>query len=493
MTIISMQLMLDNTLPKVSGNKDYIDLEARLILIDRIFRESGIEELVMEHFLANEEQKSKTGTLSVTRTISVQTRAIKALRSAVLRKMDGVSLRKFCCDVASKPLFQWFIGINRFFGPDVFSKSTLEEWENDLPKTLLDSMNHALILSAGDSDGYMAEKAVNVSSLYYDTTCVPANIHYPVDWVLFRDAARSLMLAVACIRKSGIKHRMPSEPHEFISQMNSLCMTMSQSRRRKTSKKKRKRTLRRMKSLLKTIAGHAKRHRDKLESLGAFAKRLRPDAELIVSRIDNVLEQLPTAVRLAHERIIGGRRVKNSDKILSLYEPDVHVIVRGKSGAEVEFGNTLLLVEQSDGLIVDCRLLRDQSPGDPALLRESLELLEHVFGDDAIKSVCGDRGFDSPATRHLLDEQSLFNAVAARSVPALVQQMSNPEFASKRKRRAQTEGRIGIFKNCFLCSPMRQKGFEHREIHVGIGMLAHNLWKLARMILSERSALTSSA
>ena len=82
------------------------------------------------------------------------------------------------------------------------------------------------------------------------------------------------------------------------------------------------------------------------------------------------------AVFQAHERIIGERRVANARKILSLYEDCLHVIVRGKAGGEVEFGNTLLLVEQSDGLIVDYDLLAEQSPGDAALLKESLDRLE---------------------------------------------------------------------------------------------------------------------
>jgi hypothetical protein len=33
--------------------------------------------------------------------------------------------------------------------------------------------------------------------------------------------------------------------------------------------------------------------------------------------------------------------VANDEKILSLFEPDIQVIVRGKAGAEVEFGNLL--------------------------------------------------------------------------------------------------------------------------------------------------------
>ena len=40
----------------------------------------------------------------------------------------------------------------------------------------------------------------------------------------------------------------------------------------------------------------------------------------MIKRISKVLEQLPQAIRQAHERIIGERQVKNGEKILSLYE-----------------------------------------------------------------------------------------------------------------------------------------------------------------------------
>jgi hypothetical protein len=38
---------------------------------------------------------------------------------------------------------------------------------------------------------------------------------------------------------------------------------------------------------------------------------------------------MPAAIHQAHERIIGGRKVANAEKVLSLYERDLHVIVRG--------------------------------------------------------------------------------------------------------------------------------------------------------------------
>src|SRR6266571_1304395 len=87
----------------------------------------------------------------------------------------------------------------------------------------------------------------------------------------------------------------------------------------------------------------------------------RVQAEQVMRRMQGVLDQLPQAVKQAHERIIGERQVVNKDKVLSLYESEIHVIVRGKAGAEVEFGNSLFLAEQCDGFIVDHELSQQAS------------------------------------------------------------------------------------------------------------------------------------
>ena len=106
-----------------------------------------------------------------------------------------------------------------------------------------------------------------------------------------------------------------------------------------------------MKELARTVQKHAERYLELLESKRLETDLSEKEAARIIDRLDNILNQLPQAIKQAHERIIGERRVKNKDKILSLYEDEIHVIVRGKAGAEVEYGNTLVLVEQKEGVI----------------------------------------------------------------------------------------------------------------------------------------------
>lgn len=67
----------------------------------------------------------------------------------------------------------------------------------------------------------------------------------------------------------------------------------------------------------------------------------------------------------------------------------------------------------------------------------------------------------------------------------LREQMKEAKFAQLQRRRAQTEGRIGILKREFLGRPMRAKGFANRETALAWGVLTHNLWVLGRMMRTE--------
>jgi hypothetical protein len=73
-----------------------------------------------------------------------------------------------------------------------------------------------------------------------------------------------------------------------------------------------------LKKLVGVVEGHARRHRDVLDKNWKKTRWTRRQAEVVLRRIDGVLELLPRARRQAHERIIGERKVENAEKILSL-------------------------------------------------------------------------------------------------------------------------------------------------------------------------------
>jgi hypothetical protein len=277
-------------------------------------------------------------------------------------------------------------------------------------------------------------------------------------------------------------------PEEFLRQMNRLSIAMTQQARRAGRKQGRKRVLRQMKKLTKVVRAHAQRHRDLLDQQWEQTELTRGQTDQILRRLDGVLALLPKAVKQAHERIIGARPVANADKILSLYDTEVRVIVRGKAGAEVEFGNTVLLGENRQGVILDFEFFREAAPADHQLLFGSLLRVWEATGRH-VGAVVTDRGFATADNSQTLKAGGTFDGLCPRKPAELRRRMKGAKFARLQRRRAQTEGRIGILKHGFLGQPMRAKGAPHRQLALAWGVLTHNLWMLARMRKIKKKAV----
>jgi hypothetical protein len=358
-----------------------------------------------------------------------------------------------------------------------------------VPEKEMREVINGLLRKAGAAmaDGKQAldlEAPLDLSGMFFGHHRCEANIHFPVDWVLLRDGVKSLMQSVALIRSHGLKSRM-CEPQEFITKINRLFMEMTDTRRKKNGKKERKRVLRQMKRIVTVVCAHARRYYRLLDGNWQATDWSRPQAEQVLKRIESVMEALPAAVRQAHERIIGERQVANDEKLLSLFEPDIHVIVRGKAGEEVEFGNLLVLGEQRDGLIIDWELFKEEVPVDVRLVRPSVKRVESSL-EVAIKSLVTDRGFDNKTNVKWLEQRGTFAGLCPRDPRALREAMKDERFAQAQRRRAQTEARVAIFKNEFLGRPMRSEGFQNGALQVAWGVLTHDLWVLAKKLREQR-------
>ncbi len=497
MTIIPFQAKFDKEFPNVLGNAEY-NAECDLLrAMDDIIINSGIENKFIQFFLdvcyvnkyISVFETDQPAKLTANEREAARENALFALRASVLRKHLRLPLRGFALAISHSDLYKWFCRINRFATPRVPGKSTINDYENMIPVALTMELD-ALVLKKTQT---VLTEPIDFSRCYLDSTCIQANIHFPVDWVLLRDAARTLCKAIKRIRKLGLKNRMPCEPHELLSQMNRLCIMMTHMHRKKDAKKKRKAILRKMKKLIKRIEKHAMKHFTLLEQNRHTVRISASQADQILKQISSITNQLASAIKNAHDRIIGERKVDNKDKILSLYEEDVNVIVRHKAGAEVEFGNTLLLAEQQNGLIVDWRLFRSQAPSDSVLLPNSHKRVTRRLGA-VIDSIATDRGFDSENNRNYLKTNNVYNAICPKDPHLLQSRLEEEMFRQAQRRRSQTEGRISILGRCFSGNPMLQKGFDHREQHLGLSVLSHNLWVLARLkIEQDKKALEEAA
>lgn len=489
--IIPLQETLRPVFPKVRGCKDYQDEEQLLLRVDRILLLSGVERLFLEKSLELFRQRGNEMVEAGGKVLdgpAAETRhmehARRALRCNILKDLVGGSYREISKMLAMSPLYRWFCRCEDFEEIRVPGKSTLADYAKWLPLEDMEEVHEQLRRAVSDEEQARIiglENELDFSVAWLDSTCLKACIHFPADWVLLRDMVGTLSASILTIRRHGLKHRIGA-PEEFLQAINAQSMAMAAASRRKPGgKKERKRVLRAMKRICKTVIKHAQRYRQVLDEKWKESDLTRKEAEVILRRMDNVLDQAPAAIKQAHERIIGERKVANADKILSLYESDIHVIVRGKAGAEVEFGNSLFVAENAEGFILHHELLREQSPGDARWLGQKLDAIRAAT-DGSLCGLIADRGFASKSNHGKLEGEEIFDGLCPRNPKELQERMKTDEaFARAQRRRAQSEGRIGILKNNFLDGVPRAKGFTHRSLQVSWAVLTHNLWVVARL------------
>lgn len=479
MSNIPFQLPLRRAFPSIIGCLDYREEVATHKRIDEILRRSGVEDEQVAKVLSRMNGKI---------TEKVVARVYHAFRCAISMRLSESNVRKFSVRLADSILLQWFTYSEALMTHRTSSKSSLDRYLKMFDECDLANAIDQLTLQAAEEDPEKRLGDLNeplaLDDVFADCTCAKVNIHFPTDWVLLVDAVRTLVKSIECIRGHGLRHRIP-EPTSFLRDVNKQAMAMTASRRGRDSRRRRKRTLREIKKIVRVVRNHGRRYRNLLDAEWERTDLSRKQAEQILGRMDRVLEQLPAAMRQAHERIIGERKVPNREKILSLYDQDVHVMVRGKAGAEVEFGNKLYLAEQRDGVLVDWELFKDGAPSDARLVERSVQRMEDALGRP--EGYVTDRGFASKRTVKWLRDKGIRDGMCARNPEELHERMEDDWYAGAQKRRGGTEARIGVFKNVFLQKVMREKSWERRNQALVWSVMAHNLWVLARKSLADEA------
>jgi hypothetical protein len=471
--------------------------------IDEILQRSGLDDFVLNEALEERSRQAENDNAFQKGLGPFINHARSAFRIGILRAHKGCApVRALEITLGDSPLEQWFCFLENFDQIKAPGKSSVDRAKNILsPETLDKAFAMLLQKSASTPNQYDPglegafnllgfEIPVDLLRVWYDSTCHCPDIHFPVDWVQLGDCCRTLLKAVHCIRKHGVKNRMPrGGPNKLLHDLNQLIIALGNARRRKDSKSLRKEILRQMKHFARRMGRHARTHRDLLEKHRASKTTLSvAQAGQIIGRIDHVLALLPQAIKQAHERIIGERRVPNEEKILSIYETSTKVIVRGKSGAEVEYGNPLLLGENRDGLIVHWELFEDVR-SDSKLLLGALEATERTIGAK-LQKVVTDRGFSDEKMQQGLakDHPALIDHICPRSPSKLAEKKTDPDFCRSQTRRAQTEARVAIITNNYQRGRSLSKGLESQRQELRWVMLAHNLRILSRRLLAERAA-----
>lgn len=252
-----------------------------------------------------------------------------AIGSIVIKKRYGFSDEDITEEIRENPYLQYFLGFEEYSSAPPFDPSMMTWFRERVTLEILAEVNDYIIgrkkkdekedppSAGGTTDN--GEKQHD-GTLILDATCCPQNIRFPTDVSLLNEGREQLEGMIDSAHQAGATEGNKPRTYRNLARRDWLRFA----RDRKPTRKKIRKAIRQQLGYIRRDLGHLE------DILG-----MHPDV-LTAKQ----LEQL-AVIRAMYEQQKemfdkGTRRVE--DRIVSLHQPWVRPIIRGKTGAPVEFG-----------------------------------------------------------------------------------------------------------------------------------------------------------
>ena len=385
------------------------------------------------------------------------------LRLMYLKHRYGLGYETLCKEVADSLSWRRFCRIALHKAPP--HPTTLMKLTRRFGPGIVDELNRALLERAVEG------KLLRGRRLRVDTTCVEADVRYPTDSGLCAHAVSRLTRAVRRVKGVGLAAR-----------------TAFRDRRRSAGKAVRRvsgalgrggitrpAVDRETRVLYDLVAGAARDAGRVLanarRTLGQAGRKGRAQATGLAEEIalaGRVIAQ--TARRLTGEKII-------PDRLVSLADPDARPIRRGKPQKPTEFGYKASIADTPEGFVVSHQVYAG-NPADVSTLEAAV--LGAREAGMRIDTVLADRAYGNSTGDDILDRLNVKDRVIPRQGKADPVQHTRG-WRRRYRHRAGCEGRISHLKRRHGLARTRLKGYAGAQIWVGLGVLSHNLDRIAAL------------
>lgn len=259
-----------------------------------------------------------------------------ALGSWLIKQETGLSDEGVVQNIVENPYMQYFIGLHEFTTKAPFAATTMVYFRKRLTAEILAEINEMIFAPEGkeehdDSDpdgpggtddvpGEGQENGENKGFLMLDATCVPADITYPTDVGLLDEAREKLEKIIDLLHPQTGEKRKPRTYRQ--------CARKAYLTFVKQRKKGRK-------VIRKAIRGQLGYVRRDLSHIDRMLGQV--DTPVLSGRHEHQLETIRTLY--AQQLYMYQNRTHTvPNRIVSISQPHVRPMVRGKKAADVEFG-----------------------------------------------------------------------------------------------------------------------------------------------------------
>jgi hypothetical protein len=322
-----------------------------------------------------------------------------ALGALIISQMRDLSDRELVEEIPENIYYQYFLGLPGYQERAPFDASLMVHFRKRFPQEVINEINELIAKSSaknagndkddntpkpssGDDINSESDAAqVHFGNLILDATCVPADIHYPTDVHLLNHSREVLedVLDTLHIPDIGVRSK-PRDKREI-----ARIQYLDYSKKKKHGKTETRKTIKQQLQFIRRDICFIEVY--------ANAGRL---PLLKKSQYRNLL--VANEIYRQQALMYQDRKHSVEDRIVSLEQPHIRPIVRGKAGAHTEFG-AKLEISVVDGFVFSERL-DFNSFNEGIGLRQSLERYKERFGSYPA-SVIADKIYRNRAN-HLL-------------------------------------------------------------------------------------------
>ena len=316
--------------------------------------------------------------------------------------------------------------------------------------------------------------------LRVDTTVVEAPIHYPTDSALCADATRVLSREIEKLEEAGTKLPFVRTDVRRSIARRLLEIGFALRKRGDEAREALKRPYRRLLRVTGRIKRQAERaRRAAMRAMKKARGKRRRAIERSIQKLDIFIPRAMQVIHQTRSRVIRGVPVADG-KLLSIFEPEVRVLRRGKLHKPTEFGALVKVQEAEGGIVTDVGIVDGNH--DSVLLVPSVERHIEIFGGAPIMAAT-DRGFFSIDGERRIQELGVRRAVIPHSGHRSAKRIKHERqrwFRRGRAWRAGGEARISRLKHRFGMARSRYRGSTGTPRTMYWAAIANNLVAIGR-------------
>ena len=404
-----------------------------------------------------------------------------ALGALIIQQKFQYSDRELVEQITENPYLQYFIGLPGYQEEAPFDASTLVLFRKRINAKMLMDANEAILAAENeekksDNDDHMdppsggssTEKQdnketsqENKGTLILDATCAPVNIRYPQDISLLNEAREKLEVLILWFHKTyGV-----ALPRRDCREARRAYLNYAKAKKHSTKQ---------IRKALKKQLSYVRRDIGYIESFMSDG----------YAPLSKDIDQILTIFTLYEQQkyMFDNKVHKVENRIVSISQPWIRPIVRGKIKAPVEFGAKLDLSIDAEGYARIERVQFD-AYNESACLQEAVEAFHKRTGYYP-ERVLADQIYRTRQNRAFCKEHGIRLSGPKLGRPnAETQKTDKKQEYQDNTDRIEVERRFSLAKRCFGLGMIRTKLKETQLTSIALSVFVANLFRKMQRIL----------